>query len=74
MLQAYRPYVERQLASGTPLKHITRHLLGLYRGQPGGRQFRRLLSERAHAPGAGIDVLLDAIPVAGSAESTPVAA
>lgn len=74
VLQAYRPYVERQLASGTPLKHITRHLLGLYRGQPGGRQFRRLLSERAHAPGAGIDVLLDAIPVAGSAESTSVAA
>jgi len=62
VLQAYRPYVERQLAAGTSLKHITRHLLGLYRGQAGGRQFRRQLSERAHVAGAGIEVLMDAIP------------
>ncbi|WP_428309101.1 tRNA dihydrouridine(20/20a) synthase DusA [Hydrocarboniphaga sp.] len=62
VLQAYRPYVERQLAAGTPLKHITRHLLGLYRGQAGGRQFRRTLSEQAHKPGADIHVLINAIP------------
>ncbi|WP_299698524.1 tRNA dihydrouridine(20/20a) synthase DusA [Hydrocarboniphaga sp.] len=62
VLAAYRPYVERQLAAGTPLKHISRHLLGLYRGQAGGRQFRRTLSERAHQPGAGIDVLMNAMP------------
>jgi tRNA-dihydrouridine synthase A len=62
VLRAYRPYVERQLAAGTPLKHITRHLLGLYRGQAGGRQFRRTLSEQAHKAGAGIDVLMNAVP------------
>lgn len=67
VLRAYRPYVERQLAAGTPLKHITRHLLGLYRGQTGGRQFRRSLSELAHKPGAGIDVLMDAIPTVPAA-------
>ena len=77
ILEAYRPYVERQLAAGTQLKHISRHLLGLYRGQPGGRQFRRTLSERAHAPGAGIEVLIDAIPRASAtlnAAPEPVAA
>jgi tRNA-dihydrouridine synthase A len=64
VLQAYRPYVERELAAGTPLKHITRHLLGLYRGQAGGRQFRRTLSEQAHKADAGIDVLMNAVPAA----------
>ena len=52
LLRAYRPYVEAQLARGVYLKHITRHLLGLFSGQPGGRAFRQILSEGAHKPGA----------------------
>ena len=52
LLRAYRPYVEAQLARGVFLKHITRHLLGLFAGQPGGRAFRQVLSEGAHRPGA----------------------
>ena len=52
LLPAYRPYVEAQLAKGVQLKHITRHLLGLFAGQPGGRAFRQVLSEGAHKPGA----------------------
>jgi tRNA-dihydrouridine synthase A len=52
LLQAYRPYVESQLARGVFLKHITRHLLGLFAGQHGGRAFRQVLSEGAHKPGA----------------------
>ena len=52
LLRAYRPYVEAQLAQGVFLKHITRHLLGLFAGQPGGRAFRQVLSEGAHRPGA----------------------
>ena len=52
-LRRLKPYVESELAAGTPLAAITRHLLGLYRGEPGGRQFRRVLSEGAHRPGAG---------------------
>lgn len=52
LLRALRPYVERQLAVGVPLKHITRHVLGLYAGQPGGRAFRQMLSEGAHKAGA----------------------
>ncbi|WMJ71326.1 tRNA dihydrouridine(20/20a) synthase DusA [Stenotrophomonas sp. 24(2023)] len=52
LLRALRPYVEAQLARGLALKHITRHLLGLFHGQPGGRAFRQVLSEGAHRPGA----------------------
>lgn len=52
LLREYRPYVESQLARGVFLKHIARHLLGLFSGQPGGRAFRQVLSEGAHKPGA----------------------
>lgn len=51
------PYVDRELAAGAQLNHITRHLLGLYQGLPGARQFRRHISENAHRKGAGIEVL-----------------
>ncbi|MFP5373900.1 MAG: tRNA dihydrouridine(20/20a) synthase DusA [Gammaproteobacteria bacterium] len=52
LLRGLRPYVEAQLARGAQLKHIVRHVLGLFAGQPGGRAFRRILSEQAHRPGA----------------------
>jgi len=55
------PYIERELANGAQLKHITRHLLGLFAGQPGARGWRRYLSEKAHQPGAGIEVLMEAM-------------
>src|SRR6185503_12337428 len=57
VLRRMLPYIERELAGGTPLAHITRHVLGLYRGQPGGRAFRRVISQQAHRPGAGIEVV-----------------
>lgn len=60
-LRSYYPYIEQELLRGTPLNHITRHLLGLFKGQPGGKQFRRHLSENSTRPGAGIDVLTDAL-------------
>jgi tRNA-dihydrouridine synthase A len=53
VVQHMRPYVEAELARGTALKHICRHLLGLYQGEPGARRFRRVLSEGAHREGAG---------------------
>ena len=52
LLRAMQPYVEVQLARGGLLKHIVRHVLGLFGGQPGGRAFRQVLSEGAHKPGA----------------------
>jgi tRNA-dihydrouridine synthase A len=52
--QALIPYIEGELARGTRLSAITRHLLGLFRGVPGARGFRRLLATEAVRPGAGI--------------------
>ena len=57
ILRAYYPYVERQLQQGLALNHITRHLMGLFHGQPNGRLWRRYLSENANRRGAGIEVL-----------------
>lgn len=67
------PYIERQLQADATLHHITRHILGLYQGLPGARQFRRLLSERAHHRGAGIDVLLQALAAVEPAFSNAAA-
>jgi tRNA-dihydrouridine synthase A len=55
------PYIERELVEGTPLKAITRHLMGLFNGLPGARAWRRHLSEAAHRPGAGTEVIDDAL-------------
>ena len=63
LLRALRPYVEQQLARGVALKHITRHLLGLFRVQPGGRAYRQLLSEGAHLEGAGWGLVEAALAV-----------
>ena len=57
VLRRLHPYVEAELARGTALKHISRHLLGLYQGEPGARGFRRTISEGAHLPGAGWDLI-----------------
>jgi len=57
VLRHMRPYVEAELARGTAMKHISRHLLGLYQGEPGARAFRRTISEGAHLPGAGWNLL-----------------
>jgi tRNA-dihydrouridine synthase A len=51
------PYIERQRARGVPLKVVTRPMLGLFNGLPGARAWRRHLSERAHLPGAGPEVV-----------------
>ncbi|HUW53028.1 MAG TPA: tRNA dihydrouridine(20/20a) synthase DusA [Rhodanobacter sp.] len=61
VLRRLRPYVEAELARGTALKHISRHLLGLYQGEPGARAFRRTISEGAHLPGAGWALLEQAL-------------
>ncbi|WP_444888091.1 tRNA dihydrouridine(20/20a) synthase DusA [Microbulbifer sp. JMSA008] len=55
------PYIERELASGQRLNHITRHMLGLFQGLPGARRFRRHLSENAHKKGAGPEVVEQAL-------------
>ena len=53
----YLPYVERELARGTWLRHMSRHLLSLFLGQPRARAWRRYLTEHGNAAEAGIEVL-----------------
>ncbi|MEJ6708870.1 MAG: tRNA dihydrouridine(20/20a) synthase DusA [Amylibacter sp.] len=55
------PYIEAHLSKGGRLNHITRHMLGLFAGRPGARQWRRTLSERAHTDGVGPEVVLAAL-------------
>jgi len=55
------PYIENELSQGQSLAYITRHILGLFHGQPGGKKFRRILSEKAHKKGANTSVLIEAL-------------
>ncbi|MBZ0330555.1 tRNA dihydrouridine(20/20a) synthase DusA [Halomonas sp. ANAO-440] len=68
--RAFRPYISRRLEEGAKLNHITRHLLGLFQGRPGGRRFRRHLSENGHLDGACLRVYDDALSLVP--ETTPV--
>ena len=51
------PYIERQLKEGERLGRITRHMLGLFAGQPGARAWRRYLSEHAFQKEAGVETV-----------------
>ena len=55
------PYIDKELARGERLGRITRHMLGLFAGQPGARAWRRYISENAFRDGAGPEVLIDAL-------------
>lgn len=61
VLEGLIPFVEQELISGTRLNQISRHILGLYHGQPGGKKFRQHISTRSVLPGANTDVLSDAM-------------
>ncbi|PVY75438.1 tRNA-U16,U17-dihydrouridine synthase [Tamilnaduibacter salinus] len=60
-LRRMLPWIESELERGVFLSHITRHLMGLFHGCPGGRRFRRHLTENATRPGADLRVLEDAM-------------
>ena len=73
-VDALRPFIARELAAGTGLARITRHMLGLFHGQPGGRIWRRVLSEEAHRPGAGLAVIDRALDAVANAQHLATAA
>ena len=63
------PYMEREIANGTKLHGIVRHVLGLFQAVPGARAFRRFLATQATKPGANaatfvaaLDLVADRIP------------
>ena len=55
------PYIENELSKGAYLGHMTRHMLGIFQGIPGARQWRRHLSENAHKQGADLSVVEQAL-------------
>ena len=60
MLHRVYPYIEEQLGLGVPLTRMSRHLSGLFNGQPNARRWRRYLSENARRQNAGVEVLREA--------------
>ena len=72
-IEAYYPYVERQLARGERLSSMTRHMLGFFPGRPGARRFRRRLALEAAQKGAGLALLREAVEeLRGAAFDTPI--
>src|SRR3954463_12816498 len=74
VFEAMVPYIEQQLARGTRLHSITRHFVGAFFGVPGARAFRRHLAENGVRPGAGVEVLRDAIALVEGRAVAPLAA
>ena len=74
LLRDYLPYVAAQLDSGVALKHISRHVLGLFHAQVGGRAFRQVLSEGAPRAGAGIALIEQALAPTRAATTAGAAA
>jgi tRNA-dihydrouridine synthase A len=72
--EAMMPYIEGELAQGTRLHSITRHFVGAFHGVPGARAFRRHLAENGVKPGAGVNVLRDAIALVEDAVVASIAA
>jgi tRNA-dihydrouridine synthase A len=67
---AYLPYVRSELARGTHLAAMTRHMLGLFHGQPGARSWRRILTVEGAKPGAGVEVIGQGLAAIAEAAAT----
>jgi tRNA-dihydrouridine synthase A len=61
IIQAFFPYVAKQLKQGVHLHAMSRHVLGLFNGMPGAKKWRRHISENATREGAGVEVLQQAL-------------
>ena len=68
-IDRYRPYVAARLEEGAHLPAMTRHMLGLMHGRPGARAFRRILTVESIRPGAGLEVLDQAVEAVREAEA-----
>ena len=66
VLESMIPYIEAEIQKGSYLGHITRHILGIFHSMPGGKKFRRYISENAHKSGATIEVLKNALEIVSS--------
>ena len=60
-VEAMTAYLRRQVGAGVPVRHVSRHVLGLFAGQPGARRWRRYISQRAHLEPDNGELLLQAL-------------
>jgi tRNA-dihydrouridine synthase A len=74
VFEAMMPYIERELAKGTRLHSIARHFVGAFHAVPGARAFRRYLAEHGVRPGAGVNVLRDAVALVEDRRLAAIAA
>ena len=65
IIEAMAAHAARHIAAGGRLSQVTRHMVGLFHGQPGARRFRQILSTDATRPGAGPEVLTKAYSAIG---------
>jgi tRNA-dihydrouridine synthase A len=72
--EALIPYIERELAAGVRANSILRHLIGLFQAVPGARAFRRSLAMAGAKPGAGAEVLRDALTLVAASTTESAAA
>ena len=70
IIQRLLPFIESELASGVPLQRISRHILGLFQGEPGARRWRRHLSENSHKKNADTNVIVEALRYMRPGETT----
>ena len=61
IVEAFLPYIDAEISQGARLHHMTRHILGLFQGQPGARAWRRHLTVQGVKADAGLEVLRDAL-------------
>lgn len=72
VVHRFLPYIEQQLSNGVYLRHMTRHMLQLFRGQDGAKSWRRYLSEQGSKKGAGIEVIEHALDFVSEESATPM--
>ena len=71
VMEGFIAYASDQIAKGVRINYMTRHILGLYQGLAGSRKFRRVISEQAYKPNAGIEVIKAALGVLNELPFTP---
>lgn len=71
VMEGFIAYASDQIAKGVRINYMTRHILGLYQGLAGSRKFRRVISEQAYRPNAGIEVIKAALGVLNELPFTP---
>jgi len=70
-VHSFMPYIAGRLEDGVRLHAMTRHMLGLFHGRPGGRAWRRVLSVKGVMAGAGLDVVREALAAVTRSEFEP---